>query len=108
MHVKTGFMISDRDFVFVAKKVQLDNGGVAIIAASVEDEEVPPKKKAVRAHLYIGGWMLEPHVDDPSKWYAYYLVKGDLKGLIPKFAVNMFATQLGELPMNLNKHLNSR
>ena len=65
--VNPGTLLSDRDLVFATRKIFLDDGRILWVAASVEDDQKPPVKKVVRAKMYIGGWLLEPHEDDEEK-----------------------------------------
>uniref|UniRef100_A0A7S3NRT3 START domain-containing protein n=1 Tax=Euplotes crassus TaxID=5936 RepID=A0A7S3NRT3_EUPCR len=103
--VNPGPLISHRDMVFATRKLFLEDNRIMWVASSVEDDLKPPVKKVVRGHMFIGGWLLEPHEEDPDKCFAYFLAKGDAKGAIPKFAVNFVAKEQGFVPMKLNKCL---
>ena len=65
--VNPGTLLSDRDLLFATRKFTLDDGRVVWAATTVEDDQKPPTKKVVRATMHIGGWILEPHEDDPDK-----------------------------------------
>ena len=49
----------------------------------------PPVKRIVRAETIISGYIIEQIQDDPPVTQLIIISQNDIKGLIPKYLVNM-------------------
>lgn len=97
------FMVSGRDFCMLAITVRKPGDTIIISSFSHEHDDCPPHKKYVRAELVIGGWILKPDENNPSKTFAQYVTQSDLKGNIPKKIVNGVAEKQGLLITKVNE-----
>lgn len=73
------------------------------VAYSSDHVDCPTKKKVVRAELFIGGWIMEPHPEDKNKTNSCYLIQVDAKGYIPKMVINATSKTQGFIPLRLNE-----
>jgi hypothetical protein len=65
-----------------------EKGTIYVCVFSVDKNELKPESKGiVRATVVMGGWVLEPLPDNPSKTQTTYFSEVDLKGSIPGFVV---------------------
>lgn len=62
-----------------------------IIIRSIEDERIPPRKKFVRAHIYITGFLVRKFGNGTE---LIYLSQTDLKGKIPVKVINYSTSKL--------------
>lgn len=81
----------------LAITIRKPDGQIIICSKSHEHDDCPPHKKYVRGEVVIGGWILSPAKDDPSKTFAKYITQTDLKGSIPKSIVNSVSEKQGLL-----------
>jgi hypothetical protein len=58
---------------------------------SVTHPAVPPIKGNVRGETHIAGYVIKPNDEDPESTDICVLSQVDIKGLIPKFVVNLVA-----------------
>jgi pentose-5-phosphate-3-epimerase len=77
---------------------------VAAVATSVNHPDVPDTQ-FVRAHLYMGCFMLEKI--DQVRTKVTYMVHVDIKGSIPKFIVNKVQNGQGKVVHLLAENLKS-
>jgi len=56
---------------------------------SWEHPEVPKVRRVVRAETIISGYVIEQIQDDPPVTTLTIISQNDIKGLIPKYLVNM-------------------
>lgn len=82
---KAVFPASPRDFVNITHWRVLRDGSILVIAASVERDDLCPKKepKIVRAEAIMAGFLLIPSADYTSVT-AKYITKADIKSGIPQ------------------------
>jgi len=89
-----GMGVSDRDFVSIRFRGNLENGGIYMIGCSPPKEKcpVPPLTKGcVRGEQLPNGLMFEPYENNPNRCIFTNLVNMDFKGYVPKAIIN-FAT----------------
>ncbi|GAB9464048.1 hypothetical protein Gpo141_00001489 [Globisporangium polare] len=82
---KAVFPASPRDFVNITHWRVLRDGSILVIAASVDREDLCPKKepKIVRAEAIMAGFLLLPSADYTSVT-AKYITKADIKSGVPQ------------------------
>jgi len=81
--------ISSRDEVQVRKWGRFRDGYFAT-NCSIEWKELGPVSGCVRAHTPVGaGYIILPHKGDPSKCAMTNFFMGDIKGWVPRSAVEM-------------------
>lgn len=81
---KTGF--SARDFVMNYMCNIEPDGTLYVVCSSYNcDFNYPEQDGAVRGDIAIGGILLEPKRDDPSKTFAYVMQEMDLKSNLPSY-----------------------
>lgn len=98
---KTG-PVSARDFCLLQKRFVISDSYVAAVATSVNHPDVPDTQ-FVRAHLYMGCFMLEKI--DQVRTKVTYMVHVDIKGSIPKFIVNKVQNGQGKVVHLLAENL---
>mmetsp|Transcript_6625 Transcript_6625/g.24780 ORF Transcript_6625/g.24780 Transcript_6625/m.24780 type:complete len:194 (-) Transcript_6625:6083-6664(-) len=79
------FFISPRDFLSLRGYGQTGKDEYMIIMRSIEDDRMPPRKKWVRAHIIITGFLIRKH---GAGCELIYMSQTDLKGKIPKKVIN--------------------
>ncbi|MBM4055152.1 MAG: hypothetical protein FJ264_10885 [Planctomycetes bacterium] len=80
--------VAQREFIFLAEAVQLDDKKTVIInLSSAGDSEVPRTKTIVRGELKHGRYVLKS-VENDMKTHLTIEILADPKGLIPKWLVN--------------------
>lgn len=91
--LKAPFGIQDRDFLQKRTIVHdYPNKGQTIIHfVSVENKLRPVVKKYIRAQTFISGYFFTELSKSPLKCKVDIVTQTDIKGLIPKAIVNMFA-----------------
>lgn len=92
---KGRFMISGRDFVYIANHAKGPDGTIVLAFKSVEHPDLLPTKKYVRAHTYIAGWFLKPRPDDPNTCDCLYMSEVSLKGSLPQALQDVAANNQG-------------
>lgn len=89
--IKAPIGISNRDFL-QQRKVVMDwpkKGVIYMHFKSIEHEKKPEVKGTVRAETIISGYVIEQIQDDPPVTQLIVISQNDIKGLIPKYLVNM-------------------
>jgi hypothetical protein len=89
-HVKTPFVLADRDFVYRVK-VELVPAKKQVIVSfrSVEDPAAPRNPDYVRGHFIYGKWVLTS-LDHGKKTRVLAELLCDPKGSVAKWIVNLF------------------
>jgi hypothetical protein len=89
--IKAPIGISNRDFLQLRKVVHdfPEEGITYMHFKSIEHVDKPPVKKVVRAETIISGYVIEQIQDDPPVTQLVIISQNDIKGLIPKYLVNM-------------------
>lgn len=59
--LKSLFLVSWRDFVYVSHCILYPDGKIVLGAKSIEFEACPPTDFAVRGDIEVAGWILEPY-----------------------------------------------
>lgn len=81
---KTAF--SARDFVINYICNLEEDGSLVVACTSFNcDYEIPLQDGVTRGEIAVGGILLEPRKDDPSKTYAYVMQELDLKTSLPAY-----------------------
>ncbi len=75
-------------------------GDVCIHFKSVEHKECPPVRKHIRGNVLIAGYIFRTISKEPLQSCIYIVSQNDIKGLIPKFIVNMVAAKAPREWMN--------
>jgi len=89
--IKAPLGISNRDFLQL-RRVEHDwprKGVTYMHYKSIEHEEKPEYKGIVRAETIMSGYVIEQIQDDPPITKLIVVSQNDIKGLIPKYLVNM-------------------
>ena len=89
--IKAPLGISNRDFL-QRRKILLNypkDGVDTMHFKSIEHPDVPKYKGTIRAETIISGYILEQIQDDPPITKLTIISQNDIKGLIPKYIVNM-------------------
>lgn len=89
--IKAPLGISNRDFL-QQRKVIFDfptKGVTYMHFKSIEHPGKPPVKGIVRAETIISGYIIEQIQDDPPITQLTVISQNDIKGLIPKYLVNL-------------------
>lgn len=85
--VAGGGMVSCRDFVNLRRWEK--RGDVFVSCnASVEVDEVPPKKDHIRGENGPGGWAMREAEDNPNRTEYVWLFDVDLKGWLPQSVID--------------------
>lgn len=89
--IKAPFGVSNRDFLQKRRVVDdWPKEGVSYMHfKSIVHEEKPKVKRVVRAETILSGYILEQIQDDPPVTKLIIVSQNDIKGLIPKYLVNM-------------------
>lgn len=89
--IKAPIGISNRDFLQRRKVIHdFPKKGVTYMHfKSIEHEDKPPVKGIVRAETIISGYVIEQIEDNPPTTRLTVISQNDIKGLIPKYLVNM-------------------
>lgn len=89
--IKAPIGISNRDFLQRRKVIHdFPKKGVTYMHfKSIEHKDKPPVKGIIRAETIISGYVLEQIEDDPPTTRLTVISQNDIKGLIPKYLVNM-------------------
>jgi len=89
--VKAPFGISNRDFLQKRKVINdFPTQGITYMHyKSTEHPDVPKYKGIVRAETIISGYVIEQIQDDPPITKLIIISQNDIKGLIPKYIVNL-------------------
>ncbi len=91
--LKTPFGIQERDFL-QRRSIIHDyptRGQTVIHFESVEHPLRPEIKKCIRAHTYISGYVFKEISQFPLRCELHIVSQTDIKGMIPKTIINMFA-----------------
>ena len=83
---KRQFPASGRDLCLVQRRFQETNGTVYAVATSTTHPASPSNPDLVRAHLYIGGFALQPLEEASTR--LVYMTHADLGGRLPTMIVN--------------------
>jgi len=91
--LKAPFGVQSRDFLQKRTIVHdyPNKGQIIIHFVSVENEKRPVVKKYIRAHTFVSGYFFTELSASPLKCKVDIVSQTDIKGLIPKAIVNMFA-----------------
>lgn len=84
--------VSPRDFLSQRAYGQTGKDEYMIVLSSIKDDRQPPKKKWVRAEIIITGFLIRKHEEGCE---LIYLSQTDLKGKIPKKAINFGTKKVG-------------
>ena len=89
--IKAPFGVSNRDFLQKRKVIHdFPKEGITYMHfKSIEHDKKPPVKKVVRAETIISGYIMEQIKDNPPITKLTVISQNDIKGLIPKYLVNM-------------------
>jgi hypothetical protein len=85
--------ISPRDFLYVIHGNILEDGTHVLTCYSIEDPIKPPQKGVVRGVIHRSGYILKPLPDGQTE--TTFIAQVDMKGFIPKFAINLAASMVG-------------
>lgn len=77
--------VSHRDFCLLQRRFDYPDGNVIAVACSIDHPQCP-ETSFVRAHLYMGCFILEP--TSPTSTRMTYIVHADIKGSVPKWIIN--------------------
>lgn len=88
-HVKTPFVLADRDFVFDVKFDVLKDKKQVLLAYHSVNDPAAPKTDYVRGVFPFGKFVLTP-LDHGKKTRVLAEVLADPKGSVPKWIVNLF------------------
>ena len=91
---------ASRDFVFVARSSQLQNGTCVVASKSVDSELVPPLKNFVRARVLLGGWIIRPSSQNSNRSLVTYIIHLDLGGSVPMWIKKLV---MEDQPMCINR-----
>lgn len=83
---KRQFPASGRDLCLVQRRFTETNGTIYAVATSTTHPASPSNPDLVRAHLYIGGFALQPL--EASSTRLVYMTHADLGGKLPTMIVN--------------------
>jgi len=84
--------VTSRDFLQFRRVRLQDDGSIAIVLRSAEHPDCPESKNAIRAESYIGGYVLRQEYEDGIPVLKLFIMScSDIKGLIPKWIINMVA-----------------
>jgi hypothetical protein len=83
------FGVTPRDFLQYRKSL-VDNGVATIMMRSAVHEDRPPSPGYIRAESLISGYVIRQVGEDVE---LFLMSQTDIKGLIPKWMVNMFAAK---------------
>ena len=89
--IKAPLGISNRDFLQLRKcRHNYPKKGVKTLHfKSIEHQEKPPVSGIVRAETILSGYVIEQIEEDPPVTQLTIISQNDIKGLIPKYLVNM-------------------
>ncbi|CAG9324173.1 unnamed protein product [Blepharisma stoltei] len=87
-----------------SKKVNLEGGKIVAIAMSTTHPNCP-ETNFVRAHLYLGCFMLMPV--SPRVAHMVYMINIDFKGSIPKFILNSIRSDQALVVEKIRKNLSA-
>ena len=97
-------MVSGRDFVVSQQRVTFSDGTMGYLSFTVDHSGTPePPSNKVRGVIFVGGWTFRP-TDHGTTLVQNYAIN-DLKGMIPKFAINASASTHVNIFTNLKKLL---
>jgi len=64
---------------------------------SIQDKEKCPEIKGLlRARVEIGGWIIEPHLEQKGSSYCTYISETDLGGSLPGWAIKQANKDQGQ------------
>ena len=89
--IKAPLGISNRDFL-QKRRVMRDfpkKGAVTMHFQSIDHPKKPLVKGVIRANTILSGYLIEQIQDDPPVTQLIIISQNDIKGLIPKFLVNL-------------------
>lgn len=89
--IKAPIGISNRDFL-QSRTVRYDwpkKGVTYMHFKSIDHPQKPPVKKIIRAETIMSGYIFEQIQDDPPITKLIIISQNDIKGLIPKYLVNL-------------------
>ncbi|CAG9330859.1 unnamed protein product [Blepharisma stoltei] len=98
---KTG-PVSSRDLCLLQRRFDLEGGKIVAIAMSTTHPNCP-ETKFVRAHLYLGCFVLTPV--SPTVTHMVYMINVDIKGSIPKFIINSVQSDQALVVEKIRKNL---
>jgi hypothetical protein len=89
--IKAPIGISNRDFLQMRKVVHdWPSPGITYMHfKSIDHDDKPLVKGTIRAETIISGYVIEQIQDDPPITQLTVISQNDIKGLIPKYLVNM-------------------
>ena len=77
--------VSSRDFCLLQTRFIYPDGRLMAVATSISHPDCP-ETKFVRAHLYMGCYVLIPVSEKVTR--VVYMVHVDIRGSVPKFIIN--------------------
>lgn len=86
--------VTPRDFLQFRRVRMLEDDRILIVLRSAEHPLMPEQKGIIRAESFISGYILQQTYDknDNSKVLSLFLMScNDIKGLVPKWIINMVA-----------------
>mmetsp|Transcript_132643 Transcript_132643/g.296643 ORF Transcript_132643/g.296643 Transcript_132643/m.296643 type:complete len:685 (+) Transcript_132643:96-2150(+) len=97
--------VTTREFLQYRRVSLQDDGSILILLRSAEHKDKPEAKGIIRVENYISGYVLrQAHVGDQPVLNIFILSCNDVKGMIPKWIVNMMAPKKpGEWVESLRK-----
>lgn len=103
-HIKTPFIIKDRDFVLYNKASFIkDTGEILFEFRSVTDDSVPPTHR-IRGEISGSFYRLKP-IKEGKGTHLEFIVHVDPKGSLPNWVVNLFAEKNPQRTLkNLRTH----
>jgi len=81
-------LVSDRDFVYLENRKQLDDGTKLLVGYSVEDPDDKHTSDCVRGVVHVSGYAMRPG-KEPGTIEVLYQLQIDPKGWLPIWLVNM-------------------
>lgn len=94
--------VSSRDLCLLQRRFELEDGKVIAIAYSTSHPNCP-ETKFVRAHLYLGCFVMTPV--SPTITHIIYMINVDIKGSIPKFIINSVQTDQALVVEKIRKNM---
>jgi len=81
-----------RDFLQYRRVFVQEDGSIAIVLRSADHHAMPEGKSIIRVESYISGYVLRQSFENGEPVLNIFLMScADVKGLIPKWIINMFA-----------------
>jgi len=93
MEYKAVWPVSNRDFVSVSVRKQVD--GVYYIASQSCNFPYAEKNGVVRAHLYVGGYIIRKINENTTS--VTYISDTDIKGSVPGMIKNAQSSKQGQI-----------